>query len=287
MKKAFCAIVISLLVATAGLAAQQTQQPPPQQKPQGQAQPPTQQIGPRTVEERDTYGAFLNELDSDKQIGLGEQFLQKYPETTLKSMVFAVMSSAYSQKNDYEHTVEYGEKSIQENPNSLLALLVVSGALSTRTGERDLDRDQKLTRAEQYSKRAIQLITALPQPPGMSEQEWLARRRSTESSPRASLGLVYLKRRMYKEAIDELKLATELNMLQPNPIDYFWLGLAYEMDKNYDLAVPAFQRAVELGGATKDRAQAELDRIQKMRAQPPAPAAPAEKKEEKKEPEKK
>lgn len=289
MKKAFLAIVILLLVVAAALAAPQTQQPSqqPQQPQQPQQQPPAQQqVGPKTVEERNAFIAFRDELDPAKQVELGNEFLKKFPDSALKAFVYAVLSNAYSMQNDFEHTIEFGEKAIQENPNNLLALLVVSSALSTRTGDSDLDREPKLKRAEDYAKHAIQMINALPQPAGMTEPEWTARRRATEASPHASLGLVYLKRRVYNDAIEQLKMATEMNTLLPNAIDFFWLGLAYEMNKNFDLATPAFQHSIELGGVTKERAQAELDRIQKMKTQAPAP--PAEKKEpEKKEPEKK
>lgn len=288
MKKGFCAMVILTMALAGTVAAQQTQpqqKPPQQQQPQapapGQAQPAAQPGGPKTVEERDAFVAFRDEMDPTKQLELGQQFLSKFPDSALKSFTYAIMASASLQKNDADHALEYGEKSIQEDPNSMAALGMVAMVLSRRTTDKDLDRDQRLGRAEQYAKRAIQLISALPQPPGTTEQEWTTRRRAIEASPHASLGVVYLKRHLYKDAISELKTATEMNTLQPDPIDFFLLGHAYDVTKDYDSAIQAFQRSVELGGVTKDQAQAEIDRLQKTRAQAPA-APPAEKKEEKK-----
>ena len=295
MKRVVRILVMFLLVLTGTVWAQQSQQQqqkqqPQQQQPQQQQRQQAQQPGPKTVEERDAFLALRQELDPDKQVEMGDAFLAKYADSTLKSFVYEMMCNAYRQKNNFDKTVEYGEKAIQENPNSLLALVIVSAAVPERAGDNDLDRDQKLNRSEEYAKRALQLISQLTRPPAMNEEEWNIQKRTFESSPHASLGLVYLKRRMYKQAAEELKLATEMNTTQPSSIDYFRLGIAYEMEKNYDAAVPAFRRSVELGGVTKERAQAELDRIQKMKAQqqfPAAQPAPVEKKEEKKEPEKK
>lgn len=285
MKRVASAIVIFLLVLTGSVWAQQSQQPQQQQKPQQGQQ--AQQPGPKTVEERDAFMALRNELDPAKQIELGDQFMKKYPDSTLRSFVYEMLCNAYRQQNNFDKTVEYGEKAIAENPNSLLALVIVAAAVPERVGDNELDREQKLTKSEQYAKHALQLISALSKPPTMSEQEWDIQRKTFESSPHASLGLVYLKRKMFKQAAAELKQATELNVAQPSSVDYFRLGVAYELDKNYDGAVPAFQRAIELGGVTKERAQAELDRVQKLRGQATV-APPAEKKEgEKKEPEKK
>lgn len=264
MKRVVSILVMSLLVLTGTLWAQQSKQPSQQ----------AQQPGPKTVEERDAFLALRQELDADKQIQMGDAFLTKYPESTLNSFVYEMMCNAYRQKNNFDKTVEYGEKAIQGNPNSLLALVIVSAAVPERASDNDLDRDQKLNKSEQYAKRALELISQLTRPPAMSEEEWNIQKRTFESSPHASLGLVYLKRKMYKQAAEELKQSTELNSTQPSAIDYFRLGISYEMEKNYEAAVPAFQRSVELGGVTKERAQAELDRIQKMKPQPQAPAAP-------------
>lgn len=276
MKRVVSILVMSLLVLTGTLWAQQSQQPSQQ----------AQQPGPKTVEERDAFLALRQELDADKQIELGDAFLTKYPDSTLNSFVYEMMCNAYRQKNNFDKTVEFGEKAIQANPNSLLALVIVSAAVPERAGDNDLDRDQKLNKSEQYAKHALELIAQLTRPPAMSEEEWNIQKRTFESSPHASLGLVYLKRKMYKQAAEELKQSTEMNTTQPSAIDYFRLGIAYEMEKNYEAAVPAFQRSVELGGVTKERAQAELDRIQKMKTPPQAPAAPSAP-AEKKEPEKK
>ena len=52
----------------------------------------------------------------------------------------------------------YGENTLELNPDNIDTLVSLSYAIPARTGEFDLDKDEKLAKAEDYAKRALLAI---------------------------------------------------------------------------------------------------------------------------------
>ena len=215
--------------------------------PPESASPPVRQPKAKSQEEFAAYLKFMREPKPDEQIRLIEDFLLQYKDSELKEFAFQSATQAYQSKNDYDKVLTYGELTLVENENNLVALLVLASAIPERTGKNDADRDEKLAEAEQYGKRALDLLQKLPQPANLTPGQWEQTKREAASTSHAALGMMNLIREDFEKAEAELKLAADLAS-QPDPVTFYRLGLAYSFQKKFDLALDALERAAGVGG---------------------------------------
>jgi len=85
-----------------------------------------------------------------------------------------------------------------------------------------------------------------------------------ESLAHATLGFIHFRRDELTAAESELKLATDLNQFQPNPVDFDRLGLVQFKQKKYDLARDSFQRCMDVGGPAADTCGRRLEMLEQM-----------------------
>jgi tetratricopeptide (TPR) repeat protein len=238
-----------------------------------QTQPVKKQPVAKTRAEYDAYQKFWAESDADKKISNAEEFLKAYPETELKIYAFQAEMQSYQVKNDFTHMRQFGEQILEIDPNDIPTLIVLATALPERTQDTDLDKDQKRAAAESYAKRALEQIDKLGKPAGADAAQaaqWEERINDARSQAHYALGLVALQRKSYPQAVDEIALAAKLESpSQPDPILYWRLGLANELNKKDDEALKAYEKSVSLGGVKiggKDQAVEDRDRLKKRLA---------------------
>lgn len=243
----------------AGGQAAQAQQPGQQAKKQPQA---------KTKEEFDALQKLADpSLTPDQKITMGDEFLQKFPDSELKGFVYRKEMEAYQQKNDFAKMREFGEKVLEQDPDDAVSLILLASAIPERTRETDLDKDQKLNQAEGFAKRALAAIDKLQKPaPEMPDADWEKVRNDARAQSHAALGLVSLQRKQYPAAEEAFKKAVELQA-QKDSIIFWRLGLTYEFLKKYEQAREALKQSVGLGGVkvgTRDYAAEELQRVEEF-----------------------
>jgi tetratricopeptide (TPR) repeat protein len=260
---------MSLAVAALALSATGIQAAPAPAA--GQAQPVKKQPEAKTRPEYDAWQKFWSEADADQKIKFAEEFLKTYPASELKIYAFQAEMQSYQVKNDFAHLREFGERILELDPNDLPTLITLATALPERTQDTDLDKDQKRATAETYAKRALEQIDKLGKPAGAdaaAAAQWDDRINDARSQAHYALGLVALQRKSYQQAVDELALAAKMQSpSQPDPILYWRLGLANELNKKFDDALRAYDKAVSLGGVKiggKDQAVDDRDRLKKF-----------------------
>ncbi len=236
-----CMAVLSPIPASAAT-------PPPQdaqQQAQEEGPPPVPEA--KLQEEFEAYQQFMQEQDPDEQIRMVEDFLLEYPQSELKEYAFQVATQAYQAKNDFARVQTYGELTLSENENNLVALLILTSAIAERTSRQDIDYREKLADAEGYAGRALQQISNLRKPPNFTIAQWVATKKDAEATPRRALGLIALIRENFARAEAEFKMATTLAS-QPDPVTWYRLGLSYTYQEKYDLALEALERSATAGG---------------------------------------
>jgi tetratricopeptide (TPR) repeat protein len=311
---AFAGITVGgLLFSLPGLLAAQTapQGAPAPQAQQGQTAPPAEEGPPRkqrgssaapaqnegqsaaaptekkppsakSQEELDAYQKFMREQNPDEQVRLIEDFLLQYPNTELKEYAYQSATQAYQAKNDFAKVMTYGELTLAENPNNLVALLILASSIPERTAKSDLDKEAKLAQAEQYANRGLEVLSKLTMPSNLTEQQWTQIKRDAESTPHAALGVVALIREDFPKAESEFKTAIEMAS-KPDPVTLYRLGLCYSFEKKYDPALEALDRAASSGGvkipgangATRDLVAEAKDFVVKAKAASETPVSGA------------
>jgi tetratricopeptide (TPR) repeat protein len=236
------------------------------------------QPAPKSKGERDVLQEMLQSQDPDSRIKAAETLLTKYADTDYKSLALYVEAMSYQQKNDYEKMVVYGEQAVQADPKQYQAMLLLGQAMAQRTREFDLDREEKLARAEKYAKDAMEIVKDAPKPnPQVTDDQWTEAKKEYLSQGHAALGYAAKARKNYDVAVSELKQAIDL---APDPIMMIQLAVVYDLQKKPDDALPLLEKVMampDVAAAVKQYAQAEKVRATQMKsggANPVSSSAP-------------
>jgi tetratricopeptide (TPR) repeat protein len=241
--------------AAAQGTGQGSQSPPPAQqtdKPKApESTPLTLDIAPPPVsaEEDTAFKAFqaMPSSDSAKKIEAGEAFLQKYPQSRYRAPVYGGLTYASVQSGQVQKMQEYGEKDIELSPNDVSVLALMGQTLPRSIRGNTPDPDKILAKAERYSKQAIEITPTLPKPDNMTDDAFANAKNQALAMAHSGLGLVYVRRQKYAEAIPELQQAVKMDPVQ-DPVDYYLLGMADKNTAHFDDAVAAFNQCAALPG---------------------------------------
>jgi tetratricopeptide (TPR) repeat protein len=272
-----CVVLICALPAagTVRAAPQQQEEPPPGSE--SKAAPP--QTSP---EEMAAFQALVQTRDPQQRLALMRQFLASYPESSLRSRIYAAGAEAYRMQGNFDQAVEYGEKALELSGRDPLVLILLADALAEGAVSTAPDAQQRLSRAEEYARQALGLLpdmfAAAPQPPDVPSEQFRMQREYIEAQPHATLGFIYLRRQDYARAEEELQQATALNRIRPNAVDFLRLGFAHMRQEEWAEAKAALDRCLEIGGSAALTAQQQLEEVvKKLQEQEDAQPGPLEK----------
>jgi tetratricopeptide (TPR) repeat protein len=236
---------------TQSTPAQQQQPPADKDKPGANPPPLSMDAQPpsASAEEEAAYKAFQEAppTDPNKKDQLGEDFLQKYPQSRYKSVVYQGLVSGYFATNQVPKLLEAGEKEIALNPNDAPVLAVMAQTIARTYNGQQPNAAQQLDKAENYSKRAIEIVPTLPKPAALSDEAFTMAKNDTLEMAHGGLGLVYIRKAKYTEAIPELEQSIKVNTHpQADPVNYYLLGMANSKTSHYDAAVNAFTKCAAI-----------------------------------------
>lgn len=217
-------------------------------------------------EEAMGFQTMQDELDPDNKLRMVDEFERRFPNSQLMSYVYTQAAKAYQQKGGLNKLVEYGEKSLQLDPDNIFSLLMVAITLPQPRmlqGGPDVST-QRLSVAETYANRALKLINGLPTQANETDEQLRKRMAALASDAHAALAMVYAQRDQSDKAIEEFKLAISL-AANPNPQLYFRLGEVYANEGKKAEAIEAFTKASELAQGTmlKQYADQRIQDLQK------------------------
>jgi len=272
---AFCAggLGLVLLCGPRIMAAPQNQPPkqqPAPQTPSDKNKPPapaaqgTDTAAPPVKAEEDAaFKAFQDAPATDvaKKQQLAEEFLQKYPQSRYRPAVYQNLISIYFATQQIQKMLDVGEKEIQLNPNDAGVLALLGQTLARTYNDKAPDAEKKLSKAEDYSKRAIEIAPTLSKPAGLSEEAFANAKSEALVMAHSGLGLVHIRRGHFADAIPELEqsIKADKHAEGADPVNYYLLGIADDKTSHYDAAVEAFSKCAAIQSSLQAacRAQAE------------------------------
>jgi tetratricopeptide (TPR) repeat protein len=202
---------------------------------------------PKSQEEVDALMALQNAQTPDERIAAADKLLTDFKDTEFKEFANYVLMLAYQQKNDFENMLLYGEQTLSINPDNAGTLISLANAIPMRTREFDLDKDEKLAKAEDFAKRALMLIPNLNKPnPDMPDDQWLMAKKDFMASGYESLGLVAMKRKSFPAAEENFRKSLEISAEQ-TAANFFYLGQALKEQGKNDEAINALDQAIAKG----------------------------------------
>ena len=196
-------IVTGLLAAGMWTLMAQTPAQTPAQAP---AQPTVKSKG--EMEAVNAVMTAANAGNSDAVIKAADELTTKYADSAFKEVVTYLEAAAYQQKHDGEKAQIYAERVLDINPKNYQAALLIGEILATSTRENDLDKEEKLTRAEKLLNDSIANVQAATKPnPQLSDAQWEDGKKYISAEAHNDLGLVDLTRKKYDAAVTEFRTA--------------------------------------------------------------------------------
>jgi len=264
---------VALLTLSGAALAQQSgqqQNPPPAQQP-ADKKPVVQDLTldtpapPVNAEEDAAYKAFTDELDTKKKIQLGEAFVVKYPQSRYRPPVYSNLTIAYLQDNNVVKMEEAGEKEIALNPNDGQTLAILGQTIPRSWNPSAPDAAQKLEKAEQYSKRALEVVPTMAKPEAITDEQFARAKNQTLAMAHSGLGLVYVRRGKFAEAISDLEQAVKIDPA-PDPVNYYLLGISNQRASHFEDAVAAFNKCAQLPGSMAATCKSGAEEAKKLGA---------------------
>jgi uncharacterized protein HemY len=137
-------------------------------------------------------------------------------------------------------------------------MIMMSTAIAQNTKEFDLDKEEKLSKAEKLANQAVTALKTAPKMnPQMTDEQWAAAKKDFDAQAHESLGMIAMGRKKWDDAQREFKAAVDGN---GDPASMVRYGTALSSGGKYDEAVAVFDKVMamaDLHPTIKQVAQAE------------------------------
>jgi tetratricopeptide (TPR) repeat protein len=239
MKRTILTGILILATGVSGAMAQkkQPQAPAANAAPKGPA--------PKSADELKALQALFGAAGKpDEVIAAAENVLSKFADTDFKDTALFMEAEAYRQKGDKEKLQIYAERTLAANPKHFQADLMLAENIVQQTREHDLDRDEKLVKADKYANDAIAAIGAASKPnPQLPDPQWEDIKKDMVAEAHDALGMSALISKKYDVAIAELKIAVE-GAAHPEPAYQIRLASAYQASGKNDEAIELAEKVM-------------------------------------------
>lgn len=263
----------AILLSAPCVYAQGSQQAPPTLNPEKKQDKPAE-VTPLTLdnapppvnaEEDAAIQAFraVPITDIAKKDQLGEEFLQKHPQSRYRPEVYSLLLRGYSSLGQIDKMEAVGDKEIELNPNDAQALAIMGSTLPRVMNTATPEPQKRLEKAEQYSKKALEVLPTLVKPAELSDADFLKAKDQTAALAYSGLGLVAVRRSKYAEAIPNFEKAVKLDPF-PDPVNFYLLGIANEKTSHFEDAANAFTKCAAVPGGLQATCKSGADEAKKM-----------------------
>jgi tetratricopeptide (TPR) repeat protein len=272
-------ITLVLAASLLGCSAMLGQAPttaPPSTNPGQENKPSTQQAAPLTLDsapppvsaEEDAAFKAFNDVTNDdpvKKDQAGADFLQKYPQSRYRAQVYSWQVRYYFSKGQIDKMEAAADKELELYPNDAQTLAIVGSALPRAMNANTPEPQKRLTKAEQYSQKALDLLPTFPKPDNLTDDAFVKAKNLTMAMAYSGLGAVAFRRGKFADAIPNFEKSVQLDP-QPDPVNYYLLGLCNEKASHFDDAVSAFTKCADIPSGLQATCKSGIDEAKKAGA---------------------
>ena len=213
-----------------------------------QAQPEQQSPRLKSREESEALMAVQNATDADARIKAAQKVLMEFKKTEFKEWLLYMIVASASEKEDYVEMEVYGDRLLELNPEHGLVLVDLGYLIAGQASRDDLNKSERLAKAEGFAKRALRIIPTMPKPnPQVTDKFWLSERKIMMAQIHETLGIVAYLRDDYTGAEESFRRALQTASRQRGTAQVR-LGRALLEQGKYDEAEEASEKAMEAGG---------------------------------------
>jgi len=203
------------------------------------------------------FNAISGENDAKARMADIERFSPAFPNSQFEEQITSYAMVSLSELHDTPRLIAFGEKILAANPNSLPALLLLSGTYV------DDPQPASLGKAVTYAQKAVDVAKA--DAPDADHS-----RKLSAGMAHSTLGYAYLKENKTAAAVPELKTAAAL--LKPEDqqqyaIALYRLGFAYaKLPNHVNEAREVLTEAASIAGPVQQPSQDLLTKVNAARA---------------------
>ena len=202
------------------------------------------------------YNAIADENNAKERMNYIERFTPAFPQSRFEEAITSYAMMSLSDLKDTARLISYGEKTLQANPNSLAALLLLAGVYV------DDPKAGSISRSVTYSQKAIEIAKA--EAPDADRS-----RKLSAGVAHSTLGYAYMKQDKTVAAVPELKAASGLLKGQDDQqyaIALYRLGFAYAKLNKVTEAREVLMDAVKIPSPVQKPSEDLLAKVNAARA---------------------
>lgn len=215
---------------------------------------------PKSKKEQDAIMAVQSAQTPDERIAAVENLIMKFADTEFKTWALNRAADAARQKRDDDKAQFYAKQALDSDPKDYEAMLLLAAEIAQHTREFDLDKDEKLAKADKYATDALAVIPTAPKPNAqVKDDQWEAFKKDMMAQAHETMGTSAMVRKKYDVAVTEYKTAIDTAADQ-EPATYVRLASAYDGAGKYDDAIATCDKVLAMSDAqtvVKQVAQAE------------------------------
>jgi tetratricopeptide (TPR) repeat protein len=223
----------------------------------------------KSPKELEALKAWQGAKTPDERIQAIENVLTNFADTEFKIFLLQDALQVEVNKGDFAQVVFYGDRLLEADPKNAIGLVTLGGETARHTREFDLDKEEKLAKADKYSKAALDAAKTMIKPrPDITDEQWEGVKKDIQAQAYEALGQAALLRKKYDDSIADYKQALAVQAT-PDPSTWVRLGQAYEESGKLDDAADAFDKAINapnVNPKVKAVAQAKKDEVAKKKA---------------------
>jgi predicted Zn-dependent protease len=185
--------------------------------------------------------------DLDARLKLLDEFIVKYPNSTLKGDVFTMAGDSAQRKSDSAKAKFYYEEAIKADPSQDYAMIMLGAEIARTTGENDIGKTDKLNRATKLVNDGMSLIEKRPKPANVPDADFQKMQKDDLASGHLALGFIAMANKQDVEAGNEFVKSVDL-AANGDAMNLLRAGMAYNNGKQFDQANAALNRFLAIPG---------------------------------------
>jgi tetratricopeptide (TPR) repeat protein len=220
------------------------------------------------LEEDAAFKAFndvpMTPADGARKAQAGEDFAKKYPQSRYNVVVFSMLTSLYLNSGQVQKMIETGTHAVELNPNDVQVMAILAQSMP-RALSKDLgERTKQIEKAQEYAKKAIEITPTMPKPSAtLTDEAFTSAKNVVLAMAHSGLGHIDVMKQKYDEALKELEEAIKLDS-QPDPVNFYLLGIANQQASHFDDAVAAFNKCAALPGQLQPACKGNAEAAKKL-----------------------
>lgn len=196
----------------------------------------TKQPKLKSQKEQEAVMAIFNAADPAARIAATDNLMAKFADSEFKGTALYIATASAEEMGDWEKTVVYADRTLMVDPKNYGVMLMLARGYASKTREFDLDKDEKLGKAEKYAKSALEMVKTAPKLRAeIPDADWEMQKKNFVSEGYEALGLAAGTRKKYDDAVAAFKAG--LDAVPGNPSLMTRLAQTYYDSKQNDLAI--------------------------------------------------